>query len=96
LTEFFRHCPGCGRRFHIKLVEKEDLGGYDAESRGPLVGVPTSSRGRMAIALVREGPLLVFDKEFAYRYKCQHCGHEWTENRTEEKQVKVDMDPIND
>jgi hypothetical protein len=21
--EFFRHCPGCGRRFHIKLVSKK-------------------------------------------------------------------------
>ncbi len=21
--EFFRHCPGCGRRFHIKLESKK-------------------------------------------------------------------------
>ena len=49
------------------------------------------------MALVQEGPTMYFDiKEFAYHYKCKHCGHEWVENREEDKPVEVDMDPIND
>jgi len=30
--EFFRHCPGCGRRFHIKLVEKSLLDDYGSKT----------------------------------------------------------------
>ena len=92
MVEFFRHCPGCGRRFHIKLVEKDELASYDTESEGPIQIV-----GGRSVAYVGEGPTMYFDiKEFAYHYKCKHCGHEWTENRQEDKPIEVDMDPIND
>lgn len=92
MIELFRHCPGCGRRFHIKLVEKDDLGSYDTESAGPIV--PIVGGG---VFVVEEGSTMFFDvKEFAYRYKCKHCGHEWTETKLEDKPIEAGMDSIND
>ena len=92
MIEFFRHCPGCGRRFHIKLVEKDELGDYDTESAGPIQMV-----GGGGVASVEEGPTMYFDiKEFAYHYKCKHCGHEWTETRLQDEPLQAGMDLIND
>ena len=86
--EFFRHCPECGRRFHIKLVDKkivrldrESTPGNEApldvvEFRGsPVLQVRESSR-----------PIVVDIDEFQYSYKCQHCGHEWSEKHIKEHQ----------
>jgi rRNA maturation endonuclease Nob1 len=76
--EFFRHCPGCGRRFHIVLVDKSLVDTERTES----VGVIQKVGGW---TLVREGPPMIFDiKEFRYAYKCKHCGHEWSETRLED------------
>ena len=97
MVEFFRHCPGCGRRFHIKLVEKDELSSYDTGSKGPILG-RVRTRGAVArgVANMEEGGTLIFDtEEFAYHYKCKHCGHEWTETRLEDKPVGL-LDPIND
>jgi len=85
--EFFRHCPACGRRFHIKLESKE-LVHLDREStqgnEGPLRisqfrGVPR--------LLVEESsrPIVVDVEEFQYSYKCKHCGHEWSERHLESR-----------
>jgi len=80
---FFRHCPGCGRRFEIQLVSKK-LIRVDRETStipeieslatvGPTHSVPlTLSEGR---------PITVDTEEFEYSYKCGHCGHEWSEKR---------------
>ena len=93
MVEFFRHCPGCGRRFHIKLVEKDDLGRYDTESAGRIIPIA----GRGGVVALEEGPTMYFDvKEFAYHYKCKHCGHEWNETRLEDKPVETELDQIND
>jgi len=84
--EFFRHCPECGRRFHIKLESKK-LVRLDRET------VPAPIRPRTTIApflgpsvlLVQEGgPILADIEEFQYTYKCNHCGHEWSEKHVEE------------
>jgi hypothetical protein len=29
-------------------------------------------------------------KEFQYSYRCKHCGHQWTEKRTEENQPSIE------
>jgi hypothetical protein len=85
--EFFRHCPGCGRRFHIKLESKK-LVHLDRES---IPGIPaplsvSQIRGAHPVLLVQEGsrPIVVDVEEFQYSYECQHCGHEWSEKRVEE------------
>ena len=95
MREFFRHCPECGRRFHIKLVSKKLV-------NEKMVSIPTkqiiSSQyrypgGRYSgggiisgpPTVVIEGkPVIVDVEDFQYLYKCSHCGHEWAEKRTEE------------
>jgi hypothetical protein len=89
--EFFRHCPGCGRRFHIKLVGKS-LVHLERESLpttnvNPAGAGPLFTGASMPYFLVREGPPVVIDvEEFQYAYKCDHCGHEWSERHFKEQQ----------
>ena len=84
--EFFRHCPGCGRKFHIKLVDKkmvhldrESMPGYEGRFS------PSQFQGS-SVLLFQESarPIVVDVEEFQYSYKCKHCGHEWFEKRVEE------------
>jgi DNA-directed RNA polymerase subunit RPC12/RpoP len=88
--ELLRHCPQCGRRFHIKLVSKK-LAHLDRSPIGT-IDVSTSVGGQgllygasMPYAVVREGaPIIVDVEEFQYSYKCSHCGHEWSEKHLKE------------
>lgn len=89
IETFFRFCPSCGKRFHIKLVGKKltdfqretfeqkrviRIGGMQMPPRGGYIN-PT---------FVEENvPVTVNVEDFQYSYKCKHCGHEWTENHTE-------------
>ena len=81
LVEFFRHCPECGRRFHIKLESKKRLN-LDRETiRRPRV---TQARGFTGGArrvanpqriIVYEGePVIIDVEEIQYNYKCKHAG----------------------
>ncbi len=90
--EFFRHCPGCGRRFHIKLESKKLL----TEHRESIPRIEHSAMvvrgGSMYTApsitpiAVQEGrPIIIDVEEFQYAYKCKHCGHEWSETHVEER-----------
>jgi len=84
--EFFRHCPACGRRFHIKLESKK-LVHLDRESiPGNQAPLSVSQFRGAPVLLVQEGsrPIVVDVEEFQYSYKCQHCGHEWSEKHVEE------------
>jgi len=88
--EIFRHCPECGRRFHIELVGKK-LAHLDKEE------VQTPPRlllgGRYPYALVEAGVTVTLDiEEFQYAYRCKHCGHEWYEKHTEKHVEKPAMD----
>ena len=87
---FFRFCPSCGRRFHIKLIKKEmtDIKRETVDVHG---GVPvrmmasTAGAAMMGPILVEETiPVVVDIDEFKYSYKCKHCGHEWSETHMEE------------
>jgi len=91
--EFFRHCPGCGRRFHIKLENKQLVTDRIERRRtehvvsisdaGPLRG------GMMPYLALQEGPPVIVDqREFQYSYKCNHCGHEWSEKHFREHEER--------
>jgi len=89
IKTFFRFCPECGRRFHIKVLSKnlvslqrekeqvEETAAMLSVSRYPVSGTPA--------LLLQEGePVTVDVEEFQYVYKCKHCGHEWSEKHIEE------------
>jgi DNA-directed RNA polymerase subunit RPC12/RpoP len=83
---FFRHCPSCGRRFEIRLVGKKLVGSTSIEEKGekrlipigggPFLGAPIPMR---VTVVQEEAPSIVEVEDFQYRYRCKHCGHEWSE-----------------
>lgn len=85
MTEFFRHCPSCGRRFHIKLVSKKMLAEHRETINEPGGLLVEQFRGSPTLAVYEGGPIFVDVEEFQYSYKCKHCGHEWSENRIKEQ-----------
>lgn len=98
--EFFRHCPGCGRRFHIKLEDKK-LAHYEKKiiptKRAISPGAytrPNAATGKwqagytpptIGTVLIEGKPIILEEKDFEYTYRCGHCGHEWTEHHQEER-----------
>ncbi len=81
--DFLRHCPQCGRRFHIILVDKKLAQVLDKETvhsaprmvkMAPLAPVWPVGEGE---------PVTIDTEQFQWTYKCKHCGHEWSEARTE-------------
>jgi DNA-directed RNA polymerase subunit RPC12/RpoP len=85
--EFFRHCPGCGRRFHIKLVDKKMINLDRQSTPGNTGPVGISQFRGFPVLVVQESirPIIVDVEEFQYSYKCSHCGHEWSEKHFEEQ-----------
>ena len=86
--EFFRHCPQCGRRFHI-ILENRQL--EHVEQEQPIGRVTHTigggPYGRRGFSLMEEDrPIIVYREEFQYSYKCKHCSHEWTEKKIKEVQ----------
>jgi len=89
--DFFRHCPQCGRRFHIILVNKKLAKVVDKETvlrpARPVNLIPDPYRPIIAVA---EGePVTIDTEEFQYAYRCKHCGHEWSEEHTEKHVEKL-------
>jgi hypothetical protein len=91
--EFFRHCPGCGRRFHIKLEGKklvfehrESIPRTEIFTRSVLGPSGTIAPQSISPTILQEGELIIIDiDEFQYTYKCKHCGHEWSEKHVESR-----------
>jgi DNA-directed RNA polymerase subunit M/transcription elongation factor TFIIS len=89
--EFFRFCPECGRRFHIKLVSKKRLRldrvsirttrAYKMGGGGISAGISKTSIPPEPTVVVEGPPMIIDVEEFQYVYKCKHCGHEWSEKR---------------
>jgi DNA-directed RNA polymerase subunit RPC12/RpoP len=87
---FFRYCPSCGRRFHIKLVSKKLVDSHrDTYEQKRYVGRPNVSGGVMSNSRILEENVLVSVdvEDLQYSYKCSHCGHRWTEERVEKHRV---------
>jgi DNA-directed RNA polymerase subunit RPC12/RpoP len=90
--EFFRHCPNCGRRFHIKLQSKEmthmDREMIPRETAVRYGGTGPYVIGPEYLSLQEGAPVIVDREEFRYAYKCNHCGHAWSEKHVEERKEK--------
>jgi len=87
VREFFRICPACGRRFHIKLVSKKIVGERTEVEEIKRATLSQSPQGYymtgMSPVVVQETvPITIDVEDFQYSYKCKHCGHEWSEKRT--------------
>jgi hypothetical protein len=90
--DFFRICPACGRRFHIKLVSKKLI-----SERKDVEEIKTATltqspqgfymAGMSPVVLEDTVPVTIDVEDFQYSYKCKHCGHEWSEVRIEDSRV---------
>ncbi len=83
--KFFRVCPACGRGFHIKLVSKNLLHAERAPVPGKW-GVNPQRPGYLvpSTRLVEGRPGILDIREFQQVYKCEKCGHEWSEKHTDQ------------
>lgn len=96
--DLFKRCPQCGRRFHIILLEKkldqvvnretvqapvETLRQYDRLVSHKEEARPAIHHYSGGILLVGGEPITIDAVEFQYRFKCKHCGHEWSEEHIE-------------
>jgi len=79
LNAIFRHCPSCGRRFEIRLVDKTLVDEKRVTENAPFPAL--SQRSPVHNELMESVPLVVDIKEFQYAYRCKHCGHQWSEVR---------------
>jgi hypothetical protein len=102
---FFRYCPSCGKRFHVKLVGEKLLGeelvgeeirtGVPAELHHAVLNINSISSSRrdesgVARPLGAGGDQTFSGSEmFQYSFRCQHCGHGWTEEHSENLKAKV-------
>jgi hypothetical protein len=102
---FFRHCPSCGKRFHVKVVGEKLVGeelvgeeirpGVPAEFHHAVLNIKsiaTSRRDESGVAgpLGAEGDQTVAGSEtFQYSFRCQHCGHGWTEEHFENLKFRI-------
>jgi len=91
---FFRYCPACGQRFHIRLINKK-LVRDTKETRVQRVTasntrVMVGSRSQPILPAVLEVdvPVTVDVEDFEYSYRCGQCGHSWTETRTRKEEIK--------
>jgi len=85
---FFRHCPSCGRRFEIRLVNKKLIGSEQLESKVEQYTPTTISPPLMLESNV---PIVVEVDDFRYTYRCKHCGHQWSEDRFKTQNEKIDQ-----
>jgi hypothetical protein len=90
-------CPNCHALFRVVTEEKELIEDEKAED------VKEGIKGEAEEVLEVLNPLGAFtrhvpgsfgkeeavdDLTYEYRFKCKHCGHEWTELREREKVSK--------
>lgn len=81
---FFRYCPDCGKRFHIRLVGRtlvrDDRKGAVRKKQASYDGFYGSPvQWANPTVLDVDVPVTVEAEDFEYSYKCGHCGHAWTE-----------------
>jgi hypothetical protein len=92
IRTFFRFCPACGRRFHLKLMSKKLIDDEKERVETEMPHQQLHGGGNFgiiaAITEVDENLTTVIDtQKFQYAYKCKHCGHVWYETRTKQTEV---------
>jgi hypothetical protein len=87
LRTFFRHCPSCGRRFEIRLLNKQRVGSEAFEEKEKRFLAVGANVRPMQTVVQDDAPSIVYVEEFQYKYKCKHCGHEWSEVHQTEHNV---------
>ena len=98
IRTFFRHCPKCGHRFEIRLVDKEQLSGSEAVSTfdPPLLetdkfsAFPSKRIGPAYVDLKDSAePTIIDSMTLVDTYKCGRCGFMWTELAQHDAPVRV-------
>jgi len=82
---FFRHCPSCGRRFEIRLVNKKLIDSELVESN-----MVQYAPALAPVVLESNVPMAVEVDDFRYTYRCKHCGHQWSEEHFKTENEKID------
>ena len=95
---FFRYCPACGKRFHIRLVDRElveEKVDRAVSRQSTVQGV--SARGfnftSMPVLVEQDVPVVVTTEDFRYTYECKHCGHVWMELQKKQSEFKAGFSP---
>lgn len=100
IETFFRHCPSCGRRFEIRIVAKGVVDAEEVERDRPATATTylpyaaAAKSARLFLPLSTGHPVtakvpeLGETKVVRYEYKCKHCEHEWSEDRTTTREVR--------
>jgi DNA-directed RNA polymerase subunit RPC12/RpoP len=74
-------CPQCHRLFTKEVEEKELVSREIAE----VPGEPVSLKGETRLSTWEPYFVRKEITRYRYHYKCRHCGHEWAELKTEER-----------
>lgn len=91
---FFRHCPACGKRFQIRLVDKrlvndrQETRVEKVRAQGTDIQIGNRYQNPNPQVLYVDVPTTVEVKDFEYSYKCGHCGHAWAEMHKQEAEMK--------
>lgn len=84
---FFRHCPSCGRRFELRLVEKKLVDSRSMEEQSQSLRVSGGGFANVHTVVEQGAPVIVDVEDFQYSYKCKHCGHIWAEVREKTRET---------
>ena len=83
----FRRCPSCSRRFGVGLSSRREVSD-EADTKTYGVGLRVG-RGRLLRTVVDGRPAVYHfsklkdNKVWLLTYKCNRCGHQWSETKTQ-------------
>jgi hypothetical protein len=89
IRTLFRSCPSCGKRFEIRLIGKKLVKSETIKENVPVSHDYFGGYDGSFLLVGETEPVIVDVEEFEYKYKCKHCGHEWTEEKEEEHEEKL-------
>jgi predicted RNA-binding Zn-ribbon protein involved in translation (DUF1610 family) len=91
IETFFRRCPNCGKRFEIRLVNKQLVESESIQESRPIsedyFGGFSGYQGSY-VEVGETEPVIVDVEKFQYSYKCKHCGYRWVEIKEKEDERK--------
>ncbi|MFI5420870.1 MAG: hypothetical protein ACHQ1H_07870 [Nitrososphaerales archaeon] len=90
IRTLLRACPNCGKRFEVRLVDKKLVKSESIQENVPINSDYFGSYNGSYLEVGETEPVVVDVEEFEYKYKCKHCGHEWTEEKDEEHEQKLE------